>query len=84
MSTTIIWQWLELDVNHLTELYLPCPRSNRRSIYFHNEKKKKYYKKKKKKVTGPGRKSAWLIDADIYKGISPLTKQRMVQLTLYL
>ncbi|KAL9549176.1 hypothetical protein MBANPS3_005337 [Mucor bainieri] len=46
------------------ELYLPCPRSNRRSIYFHNDKGALY---EIQKVTGPGRKSAWLIDADIYK-----------------
>ncbi|KAK4521787.1 putative secondary metabolism biosynthetic enzyme [Mucor velutinosus] len=55
---------IENDVNHLTELYLPCPRSNRRSIYFHNDKGTLY---EIQKVTGPGRKSAWLIDADIYK-----------------
>ncbi|KAL0140318.1 ribonuclease H2, subunit B [Mucor lusitanicus] len=55
---------LDDDVNHLTELYLPCPRSSRRSIYFHNDKGALY---EIQKVTGPGRKSAWLIDTDIYK-----------------
>lgn len=51
----------------MTELYLPCPRSNRRSVYFHNDKGKLY---EVQKVTGPGRKSAWLLDTDIYKGMS--------------
>ncbi|KAI8645680.1 ribonuclease H2, subunit B [Parasitella parasitica] len=53
-----------VDVNHLTELYLPCPRSNRRSVYFHNDKGKLY---EIQQVTGPGRKSAWLLRSEIYK-----------------
>ncbi|KAI9354735.1 ribonuclease H2, subunit B [Pilaira anomala] len=52
------------ELNNLTELYLPCPRSNRRSIYFHDKQGKLY---ELQKVTGPGRKSAWLIDNIIHK-----------------
>ncbi|CEP10447.1 hypothetical protein [Parasitella parasitica] len=55
---------LDTDVDYLTELYLPCPRSNRRSVYFRNDKGKLY---EIQKVTGPGRKSAWLLDPEIYK-----------------
>ncbi|KAI9468507.1 MAG: Ydr279p protein family-domain-containing protein [Benjaminiella poitrasii] len=50
-------------VNRLTALYLPCPRSNRRSIYFQNDDGKLY---EIQKVT-LGRKSAWLLDSYIYK-----------------
>ncbi|KAI8088291.1 ribonuclease H2, subunit B [Thamnidium elegans] len=52
------------ELNDLTELYLPCPRSSRRSVYFHDKQGKLY---ELKKVTGPGRKSAWLIDNTIHK-----------------
>lgn len=38
---------------------------DRRSIYFHDEQGKLY---ELQKVTGPGRKSAWLIDNIIHKG----------------
>ncbi|KAI7903285.1 Ydr279p protein family-domain-containing protein [Cokeromyces recurvatus] len=51
------------DVNNLTELYLPCPRSNRRSVYFQNSKGQLY---EIQKVT-LGRKSSWLLDNHIYK-----------------
>lgn len=55
--------YVELD--NLKELYLPCPRSSRRSVYFCNDKGNLY---EIQKVTGPGRKSAWFINSFIYKG----------------
>lgn len=55
---------LDQDVNNLKELYLPCPRSNRRSVYFHNDKGALY---EIQKVTGCGRKATWLFNDKIYK-----------------
>ncbi|KAG1142897.1 hypothetical protein G6F37_008223 [Rhizopus arrhizus] len=52
------------DVDNLVELHLPCPRSSRIAIYFHNHLNQLF---EIQKVTGPGRKSAWLIDNTIYK-----------------
>jgi hypothetical protein len=56
---------IDLDLDNLNEIYLPCPRSNRRSVYFTNDKGSLY---EIQKVTGPGRKSTWFIDSFIYKG----------------
>ncbi|KAI8888373.1 hypothetical protein K501DRAFT_144691, partial [Backusella circina FSU 941] len=52
------------DVAELTELYLPCPRSGRRSVYLSSNNNQLY---DIQKVTGPGRKSAWLVASHIYK-----------------
>ncbi|EIE77778.1 hypothetical protein RO3G_02482 [Rhizopus delemar RA 99-880] len=52
------------NVDNLVELHLPCPRSSRIAIYFHNHLNQLF---EIQKVTGPGRKSAWLIDNTIYK-----------------
>ncbi|CEG77107.1 hypothetical protein RMATCC62417_11906 [Rhizopus microsporus] len=52
------------DVDKLVELSLPCPRSNRIAIYFHNHLNQLF---EIQRVTGPGRKSSWLIDGNMYK-----------------
>ncbi|KAI8372235.1 ribonuclease H2, subunit B [Choanephora cucurbitarum] len=52
------------DCSSLVEIYLPCPRSNRRSVYLHNNQGQLY---EVQKITGPGRKASFLIDSYIYR-----------------
>ncbi|KAI9251044.1 ribonuclease H2, subunit B [Sporodiniella umbellata] len=52
------------DLDNLTQIYLPCPRSNRRAVYFFNANNQLF---ETQKVTGPGRKSCWVIHDAAFK-----------------
>ncbi|KAL0077858.1 Ydr279p protein family-domain-containing protein [Phycomyces blakesleeanus] len=64
MTQVVFTHNRDQDLNDLTPLQLPCPRSGKWITYLYNDKHELF---ELQQVTGPGRKTCWMIDNTIHK-----------------